>query len=53
MAATAQSAIAVIGIDIGKNSFHIVGLDDLAQSCCARSGRAVRSRPASPICSRA
>ena len=28
MAATAQSAIAVIGIDIGKNSFHVVGLDD-------------------------
>ena len=27
MAATAQSAIAVIGIDIGKNSFHVVGLD--------------------------
>jgi transposase len=27
MAATTQSAIAVIGIDIGKNSFHIVGLD--------------------------
>ena len=26
MAATAQSAIAVIGIDIGKNSFHVVGL---------------------------
>ena len=25
--ATAQSAIAVIGIDIGKNSFHVVGLD--------------------------
>ena len=23
-----NSAIAVIGIDIGKNSFHIVGLDD-------------------------
>jgi transposase len=28
MAATAQTAIAVVGIDIGKNSFHIVGLDD-------------------------
>ena len=28
MAATSQSAIAVIGIDIGKNSFHVVGLDD-------------------------
>ena len=27
MAATAQSAIALIGIDIGKNSFHVVGLD--------------------------
>ena len=27
MAATVQSAIAVIGIDIGKNSFHVVGLD--------------------------
>ena len=24
---TPQSAIAVIGIDIGKNSFHVVGLD--------------------------
>src|SRR5690242_20951783 len=28
MTATAQTAIAVIGIDIGKNSFHMVGLDD-------------------------
>src|SRR5438445_13880814 len=28
MPATAQSAIAVVGIDIGKNSFHIVGHDD-------------------------
>ena len=27
MPATAQSAVAVIGIDIGKNSFHVVGLD--------------------------
>lgn len=27
MAATAQSAITVIGIDIGKTSFHVVGLD--------------------------
>ena len=28
MATIARTAIAVIGIDIGKNSFHIVGLDD-------------------------
>ena len=27
MPATAPTAISVIGIDIGKNSFHIVGLD--------------------------
>jgi hypothetical protein len=28
MPATVQTAIAAIGIDIGKNSFHILGLDD-------------------------
>ena len=28
MSTTALTAIAVIGIDIGKNSAHIVGLDD-------------------------
>jgi transposase len=27
MPATARTAIAVVGIDIGKNSFHVVGLD--------------------------
>ena len=24
----AQNAIAVVGVDIGKNSFHVVALDD-------------------------
>jgi hypothetical protein len=28
MSQTTQSAVAVIGIDIGKNSFHIVGRDE-------------------------
>ena len=28
MPATAHTGIAVVGIDIGKNSFHIIGLDD-------------------------
>ena len=28
MSQTTQSAVAVIGIDIGKNSFHIVGHDE-------------------------
>jgi transposase len=27
-ATTAQNAIAVVGVDIGKNSFHIIALDD-------------------------
>ena len=27
MSQTLSDAVAVIGIDIGKNSFHIVGLD--------------------------
>jgi hypothetical protein len=31
-ATTAQNAIAVVGIDIGKNSFHIVALDDRVAS---------------------
>ena len=38
MLATAQPAIAVVGIDIGKNSFHVVGLDDrgaIRSLCCA------------------
>ena len=28
MSQNLKSAVAVIGIDIGKNSFHVVGLDD-------------------------
>ena len=28
MSQTAQTAVAVIGIDIGKNAFHIVGHDE-------------------------
>jgi len=31
MPATAQTAIAAIGIDIGKNSFHVVGQDTRGQ----------------------
>jgi hypothetical protein len=29
MPAPSQTAVAVVGIDIGKTFFHIVGLDDL------------------------
>jgi hypothetical protein len=38
-----NSTIAVIGIDIGKNSFHLVGLDErgaiVARRACAPAGR--------------
>ena len=35
MSQTANSAIAVIGIDIGKNSFHVVGHDARGASAAA------------------
>jgi hypothetical protein len=37
MPATAQTAIATIGVDMGKNSFHIVGLDDRAAAVQAQN----------------
>ena len=44
MATTAQSAIAVIGIDIGKNSFHVVGSRwSWRNRAATRSGRVARS----------
>ena len=41
-----NNAVAVIGIDIGKNSFHVV----VVQSCCVRSGRVARLKHALPTC---
>jgi hypothetical protein len=46
MSQTLNAAIAVVGIDIGKNSFHIVGQDEGVRLCCVRDGRVARSRPA-------
>jgi len=46
MAKTLETAIAVIGIDIGKNSFHVVGLDRR----CDRSGHVAKYNPGSPTC---
>ena len=48
-----NNVVAVVGIDIGKNSFHVVGLDSPVQSCCVRSGRAAKLKHDSPICRRA
>jgi hypothetical protein len=48
-----HSAIALIGIDIGKNSFHVVGHDHTVRSCCGRSGHADKWKRGSPTCHRA
>ena len=47
-----SNAVDVIGIDIGKNSFHVVGLDSVAQSYCVKV-RVARSKHGSPRCRRA
>ena len=47
-----DASYAVIGIDIGENSFHIVGQNPAVSSCCGRSGRVARCGPDSPICRR-
>ena len=40
MSQTPNTAIAVIGIDIGKNSFHVVGLDERGAMVLLKIGRA-------------
>ena len=45
MSQNLNSAIAFIGTDIGKNSFHVVGLNARVQSPCGKSGRAARLKP--------
>jgi hypothetical protein len=44
------SRVTVVGIDIGKNSFHTVGQDHRGRLSCGRSGRVARSRPGLPYC---
>ena len=50
MSQTLNTAVAVIGIDIGKNSFHVVGLDArgaiVLRQRWSRSGRQVYLNPA-------
>ncbi len=38
MSHNVSNAVAVIGIDIGKNSFHLVGLDDRGAVVLRRRG---------------
>ena len=51
MSQTPNTAIAVIGIDIGKNSFHVVATMRAAPSCCGKTNPAIRSGPPSSRCS--
>jgi hypothetical protein len=50
MSQNLSSAVAVIGIDIGKNSFHVVGLYGRGAIVRRKSGRVARSKPGWPIC---
>ena len=40
-----NSEIAVIGIDIGKNAFHLVGLDKRGAKVVARPGGSAAGQP--------
>jgi hypothetical protein len=53
MSQNLNNAVAVIGIDIGKNSFHVVGLDDRGTIVPASDGRVARSKHGWTICRRA
>ena len=48
-----SSEIAVIGIDIGKNSFHLVGQDRRGALVLRQKWRGAKWKPGSPTCRRA
>ena len=52
MPETAHTAIAVVGIDIGKNSFHVVGHDERGAIVLRQkwSRGQVEARFANPLC---
>ena len=45
-----KSVIAAIGIDIGKNSFHVVGLDGRGAVALRQKWSRGQVKRASPIC---
>ena len=48
-----NTVVAVVGIDIGKNSFHIVGHDERGAIVLRQNGRAARWKHGLPTCRRA
>ena len=47
---TNASAAVTIGIDPGKNTFHLIGLDARGGSCCGRRWRAIEFWPGLRMC---
>ena len=47
---TAATIAHTIGIDTGKNTLHLVGLDDKGQSFCGKRSLATGSQSGSPVC---
>lgn len=45
-------AVTAIGIDMGKNTLHMVGLDSRGPSCCGRKSRAGALQRAFRTCRR-
>ena len=48
-----DTSIAVVGIDIGKNSFHVIGLDRRGAIVLRQKWSVARSRRGLPTCRRA
>ena len=44
-----STAVSTIGIDLGKNSFHLVGLDQRGAIVCNSSARALNLSTGLPI----
>ena len=53
MSETSNTVIAVVGIDIGKNSFHVVGLDERGAIVLRQKWSRGQVEYGSPTCHRA
>ena len=53
MSQTLKTVIAVVGIDIGKNSFHVVGLDQRGAIVLRQKWSVAKWKRGLPICRRA
>ena len=52
-ATSGPNVVATIGIDISKNTFHVIGLDDKGAIICVISCRVAKSMHGAPIFHRA